>query len=375
MNKKLLTVLVGATLAGATGAAHAIEAKVSGQVARALMFVDDGKTEEVHHVDAADKTRFRFTGTGEVMPGLTGGLAFEAEFLSNPSSNVTNFQKSVGSGTSYGGTSANNSVTLDERHMHVWLGGAFGRVSLGQSDGAANGASEVDLSGTGLFASMTITDWGGSLPFCTATDTAATACTGPTVRQSLNNQDFESRYDRIRYDTPALGPVKVSVSSGVKGARNDAHEVGVWFASDLGAVGKLEAALGYSKLDVNGGNDNEVVGGSVSWLSPMGLNVTLGYTEKDIGQNATTLVDVDGEWVYAKVGYKTGKHAVSVEYSKGEDQGNIQGREAELVGLAYVYKPVAWAELFAGYRQYSLDQPGNTYSDIDLVAAGVYFKF
>jgi len=369
MNKKLLTVLVGTTLASATGVAHAIEAKVSGQVARAVMFVDDGKTEEVHHVDAADKTRFRFTGTGEIMPGLTGGLAFEAEFISNPSSNVTNFQKSTGNGNN--GTN----VSLDERHMHVWLGGAFGRVSLGQSDGAANGASEVDLSGTGVFASMTITDWGGSLPFCTAADTAAAACSGPTVRQSLNNQDFESRYDRIRYDTPALGPVKISVSSGVKGARNDAHEAAVWYAGDLGAAGKLEAALGYSKLDVNGGNDNEVVGGSVSWLLPMGLNFTLGYTEKDIGQNATTLVDVDGEWTYAKVGFKTGKHAVAVEFSKGEDQGNIQGREAELVGLAYVYKPVAWAELFAGYRQYSLDQPGNTYEDIDLVAAGVYFKF
>jgi hypothetical protein len=362
MNKKLLTVLVGATLAGATGAAHAIEAKVSGQVARALMFVDDGKTEEVHHVDAADKTRFRFTGTGEIMPGLTGGLAFEAEFVSNGSSAVTNFAKSV-------------APSLAERHMHVWLGGAFGRVSLGQSDGAANGASEVDLSGTGVFASMTISDWGGALPFCSATDTAAAACSGPTVGSSLSNQDFESRYDRIRYDTPALGPVKISVSSGVKGARNDAHEAAVWYAGDLGAAGKLEAALGYSKLDVNGGNDTETVGGSVSWLLPMGLNFTLGYTEKDIGQNATTLVDIDGEWTYAKVGFKTGKHAVAVEFSKGEDQGNIQGREAELVGLAYVYKPVAWAELFAGYRQYSLDQPGNTYEDIDLVAAGVYFKF
>lgn len=364
MNKKLLTVLVGATLAGATGAAHAIEAKVSGQVARALMFVDDGKTEEVHHVDAADKTRFRFTGTGEIMPGLTGGLAFEAEFVSNGSSAVTNFAKSV-------------APSLAERHMHVWLGGAFGRVSLGQSDGAANGASEVDLSGTGIFASMTISDWGGALPFCSATDTAAAACSGPTVSSSLNNQDFESRYDRVRYDSPAFGPVKLSVSSGVKGSE-DTHEAAVWFASDLGAMGKLEAALGYSVADRIGTStvpapNRKTVGGSASWLLPMGLNFTLGYTEKDLDAAE------DPTWAYAKVGFKTGKHAVSAEFSRGEDQGGTNAisvdREADMFGLAYVYKPVAWAELFAGYRHYELDQPSATFEDIDLVAGGVYFKF
>jgi hypothetical protein len=296
------------------------------------------------------------------MPGLKGGVAFEAEFLSNPSSGVTQFVKSI-------------SPTLDERHMHVYLDGGFGRVSLGQSDGAANGASEVDLSGTGVFASMTITDWGGSLLFCNTTDVASAACTGASVKNSIANQDFESRYDRVRYDTPALGPVKISVSSGVK-SNEDTHEAAVWFASDLGTAGKLEAALGYSIVDRIAGNANrKTVGGSASWLLPMGLNFTVGYTEKDIDQAE------DPNWLYAKVGYKTGKHAASVEWSQGNDQNGATAttvsvdREATMVGLAYVYKPVAWAELFAGYRHYELDQPGATLEDIDLIAGGVYFKF
>jgi hypothetical protein len=363
MNKKYLVAAVGAALAVAGVSAHAIEAKLSGQVARGIMFADDGKNSEMHHVDAADKTRFRFTGSADLMEGVKGGIIFETEFVSNGSSAVSNARAADLP------TGKSTTPALSERIMAVYIDGSFGRVTSGQHAGAADGNTETDLSGTGIFASMTIADWGGSMRFCDSNDVATVTCTGPTVSQVINNRDFESRYDLLRYDTPALGPVKLAVSTGTKN-NLDSNEVGARFGTDMGGGGKLEGAVGYSVVDKAGtaGADRKTTGGSVAWLAPFGLNVAVGVSKVKDGSTS------EDEWTYLKVGYKTGMHAVSVELSQGNDQAT-NGDEAQMMGLAYVYKPKSWAELFAGYRLYSLDRANVTFEDLSLLAAGVYLKF
>lgn len=382
MNKKLLVTMIGVALTVGAGAANAIESKLSGQVGRAVMRADDGVSSELHHVDAADKTRFRFTGTGELIPGVKAGVNFEAEFVSNGSSSVTNYQKSQPRDTTNPAATANApaSPDLDERHLAVYLDGGFGRVTLGQTAGAADGATETDLSGTGIFASMTIADWGGAMNFCTAADaTTATAvgtgtnCSGPSVSGVINNLDLEGRYDVLRYDSPALGPVKLSLSTGNTRAGNGATEFALRFSSDLGGIGKIEGALGKSteKLADTSGpgtKDDETTGASVAWLHGSGLNLALAISERDVDTNRKR------KFNYLKAGYKMGQHAVSLEMGKGKDQAALND-EAEVMGLAYVYSPVKWAELFAGWRVYSLDRPGTTFSDIDVLAVGAYFKF
>jgi hypothetical protein len=216
---------------------------------------------------------------------------------------------------------------------------------------------------------MTISDWGGGLAFCNATDSAAVSCTGPTVTSVVNNRDFESRYDLLRYDTPALGPVKIAISTGTK-SNLDSNEIGARFGQDMGGAGKLEAALGYSVVDKAGaaGADRKTTGGSVAWLAPFGLNVQVAVSKIKDGSTA------EDEYAYVKLGYKVGQHAASVEVAQGNDQA-VNNDEAQMIGVAYVYKPKAWAELYAGYRVYSLDRPGANFEDLSLLAAGAYFKF
>src|SRR5262245_9829 len=67
MNKKLLTVAVGAALYAVGPSAFALETTLSGQVNRALMWADNGTRSETHHVDnAISSTRFRFNGTDDL---------------------------------------------------------------------------------------------------------------------------------------------------------------------------------------------------------------------------------------------------------------------------------------------------------------------
>ena len=116
-------------LAAGTAAAQGIELKLSGQIDRALMHVDDGADSEWFNVDNGNSsTRFRFNAEGPVQPGWKAGILFEVEYRSNPSSAVTFAGRSV-------------SPTLDERHMDVFVNGPYGTLRLGQGDGAANGAS------------------------------------------------------------------------------------------------------------------------------------------------------------------------------------------------------------------------------------------
>ncbi len=345
-----LTAAAAMLLAAATGA-HAFEAKISGQVNRLMTQVDDGTDSKLFHADNVNsQTRFRFTGEQEVQPGLKAGINWEVGYTSNPSSGISFTTRSV-------------DATFNERHADLYLTGNWGKVSLGQGDGAANGGMEVDLSGTTVIHYSGITDIGGNFAF------RENGAFGPTIASTIGNLDFESRYDRIRYDSPNLGPVKLSGSFGTKG-NNEVYELAAWGASAF-AGGKVAGALGWSRERKGGLAGNEdALGASVSWLAPYGLNLTLaGGTSEDDNPAVSKK-----KFAYAKVGYIVGKHAVSVDYGRGDDFA-VAGDQADTFGLGYVYTPQKWLELYAGVKQHQLDRPGSSFDNVSFVTVGSRLKF
>ncbi|MBI3898673.1 MAG: porin [Gammaproteobacteria bacterium] len=352
MNKKMLTATIGAALYAVGPTASALEAKVSGQVNRAIMWADDGVTPKTHHVDnAMSGTRFRFTGSDDLSTDLKAGVTLEFEYLSNSSSSVTQSSKTTDSG-------------LKERVLEAYFSGGFGRIGLGQGAGAADGGTEVDLSGTNVVQSAAVADIGGSITFMTSTGT-----TGPKITDAINQQDFESRYDRLRYDSPAFGLLKFAVSTGTK--TDTINEAAITFNSNLGGSGTLAAAIGYSKEDTNvAGTPETTKGGSLSWLASFGLNVTLAVSNV---QNDATPTAKDADFRYLKIGYKSGDHAVALDYGKGEDF--TAGDTSEMVGVGYVYTAAKFAELYAGAKVHRLDRPGTEFEDITIVTAGTRLKF
>lgn len=330
------------------------------------MAVDDGVKSETFFVDNDNSsTRVRFVGTADARPGLKAGILFEVEYQGNDSNLVNMPDTPGGPGKS---SPATGSPTFGERHTALFFEGGWGRFTLGQTDGAANGAVEVDLSGTSVAHYAGNTDIAGGFRFRDSAGTLGTlAAPNPSIAQSSNQQDFESRYDLVRYDTPLFGPVKLAASFGTKG-NDDVKEVALWYSGKHGALGQLAGALGYSRKEVGGGGDR-IVGGSVSWLHGSGFNATLGRTDRD-----DAVAGRDKAFGYAKLGYKTGRHAVSLDFGRGEDQA-AAGDEADFFGVGYVYTPVSWADIYTLAKQHRLDRSGASFDNINVVMIGSRLKF
>lgn len=341
--------------------------QVYGQISRALLFADDGTQSKWFHVDnEASGTRFGLTGTAPVNAGLRAGFRIELDLQSNesqlvnfgPANPVSNFP-----GTASG-------VGFNERHMDAWLEGAWGRVNMGQGDGAANGASESDLSGTGLANGIGVADLGGGFTY----RDGAGALAGPTVGQSINQQDFESRYDRLMYVTPNFGGFRGQLSWGQSG-NADVKEIGVFYGAKMGGLGELAASLGWSEQGATapGATKDETMGGSISWLHGSGLNLTYSYTTRDQPAAAGATVR-DSTFNYFKVGFKRGMHAIGVDYAMGDDFAAV-GDEAKMYGIGYVFSPIRWVELTASYKVHQLDRTAGSLEDVKIATVGTRVRF
>ncbi|NIM28278.1 MAG: porin, partial [Gammaproteobacteria bacterium] len=135
MNKKVLAVAVSSALA-APMAAQAVKYKLSGQVNRAAVYQDDGQGTDVQFIDnTSSGTRWRLTGSEDIGSGMKVGFNFE-------------WQASSNSGHRSIKTADQSPESQSIRRAEVWFSGNWGKLSLGQGDGAGNGTTEVDLTST-----------------------------------------------------------------------------------------------------------------------------------------------------------------------------------------------------------------------------------
>jgi predicted porin len=133
-----------------------VRGEISGQINRAVLWADNGTDSDVGHVDNSNSgTRFRITGSADVTENTQAGVAWETQFESNASAAFDIDQNNDGS------------ADFKERKLEAWYRGAWGKLSIGQGDGAANGTSEMDLSGTTVVAYSGIADMAGGITFKT----------------------------------------------------------------------------------------------------------------------------------------------------------------------------------------------------------------
>lgn len=369
--KKLALYIALAGMASAPVAAQEVEApdldlRVYGHINMAVMNADTGNGSEQYIVD----NDYASSRVGAVIStnleeiDLEVGAHIEFEYQHNPSNLVTPENRTI-------------KGSFDERHLNLFAKGGFGRVSVGQGHGAADNSTEMDLSGTKVASFPDLALVGGALPFV---DKSGDATTGPTLFQSIRNQDFDARYDRFRYDSPDLGPVSLAVSQGYKNDI-DITEVSAAYSAAIDGLGRLAAAIGYSTKDVGGpAGDAENLGGSVSWLHDTGINMTAVYSniENDAGR--------DSDFTMFKVGYKTGKHSYTLHRAEGKDFNptyvdsadadvKVTGSDVEVYGLAYVYKPIKRLDVFAAFNNFSLESDVGSYDDVNIAMVGSRFRF
>ena len=332
-------------------AVHALEVKLSGQVNRAMMWADNGNDSELFHVDNDNSsTRFRLTGSEQVNDMVKIGVNWENEFESNSSSKVEIGQNGDG-----------DAPVLKERKMEAYFDTPYGKVSIGQGDGAANGTSEMDLSGTSVVMYAGVNDTAGSISFRDGDDNVIAE-----IGDTRSNFDGLSRNDRLRYDSPKFFGFTASASA----TNGDAYEFALRYAADYGDPGKVAFAVGYVDTQDRTDPTYSQVGGSISYLHKIGINATLSAGTRDID-------DADNEPVnyYGKLGYKKGIHAVAVEYGMTQDLAQ-EDDESSNYGRAYVIKPWKGTEFYGTFRSYQFDRDGvDDIEDINVVMIGTRLKF
>jgi len=370
MNKKVLAVAVSSALA-APMAAHAVKYKLSGQINRAAVYQDDGANSDIQFVDnISSGTRWRLTGSEDIGNGMKVGFNWEWQNSQNPSNGGAPIK------------SADFAESETMRKAEVWFSGGWGKVSLGQGDGAGNGTTEVDLSDTWNVAYVGRSSFGAAVQWRTSggagitsggSTTGNLAAAALTHGSTFSHYDAFSRYDRIRYDSPALGPVTLAVSAG----QADRYEGAARWSQGLGG-GQISAGLFYGSYNQNASNQPGVknrYGGSVSYLFSFGTNLTASYAENEPDAPSGTSSTKGKNW-YVKVGHKWGNNAVSVSY--GESKDVVAGFKDKGFQIGFNHNiPKAKVDLYAGVQGNTLDTPGGTpgVDDIYTVTVGTKLKF
>jgi len=323
------------------GIAGAVEFSISGQVNRLIMDVDNGEESGLVHADnSVSGTRWRIEGQGQLNNGMTAGLLYENQLQSNPSDAVS--EASLDSDGAGGDVGDGDHFSL--RYATVWLRGDFGKITLGQGSGAADGSAEVDQSGTTVIQYVgASTDLLGAMEYGTS---------GVTVGDARSSFDGLGRNDNIRYDA-ALGDLSFAGSFGngdkvefsvSYGKDNLQLQVGVWDANDSGNEASGEAI-------------------SVSWLGDDGLSLTGAFSGDDSGDDPTN--------IYFKIGYRSGDSALGFDWSETRDG---PAGDASSYSLAWVLDVMQGIQTYASYRVDELDDvPGE--ENISALVGGARIKF
>jgi predicted porin len=333
-------------------AAHAVKYKLSGQINRAITFSDDGATSSVQFVDnISSGTRWRMTGSEDIGNGMKVGFNWEWQNSSNPSSAAT-----------IKGPAGGDSQSM--RKAEVWFSGRWGKLSVGQGDGAGNGTTEMDLSGTTNVNYYSRQSFGGG--FAWRTSSGGTLPGGLTHGETFDEFDAFSRYDRVRYDTPALGPATVSGSVG----DDNKWEVAARAGSGIGG-GQLSAGVFYGSSTAS----KNRWGGSASYLFSQGTNITIAgaMNEPDVAPGTPT---EDATSWYVKLGHTWGNNAASVGYGEAEDV--VLGFKDKGWNIGFNHNiPKAKVDLYAGFHSNSLDTPAAVASvdDINIFVLGTKLRF
>ena len=254
MQKTTLTAAIAAALA-VPMAAHAVDVTLSGHVNRALFITDSdsaSSTSGKFRDNASSGTRIRVTGTGEMMEGQSAGVLLE-----------------------YGAGSA-----LSLRYADVWFGGGFGKVSIGQGDQGGEGSvykGGASVLGTGHgqdTADVTVRP-----------DPVATAAKGEAVTRNYYTSldGGGGRNERLRYDTPAVGPFSAAVSVG----NGDQVSAGVSLSQEFGGS-TFSAGVGTIQ---HGGSNKSAISASAGIALVSGLKVSGAWgTGKDFDAMMTPAI-------------------------------------------------------------------------------------
>jgi hypothetical protein len=227
--------------------ADKIRVSLSGQVDRAILYGNDGKSSNFRNVDNINSsTRFRILGEGRVAPDTTLGTNLEMELRQNPSSTTTLVQNQP---------QAAGAVSPTIRQADVFVAKQdWGGFRLGFGSTASYLTNENDLSGTFIAHYVGAAEMDGGFAFRQRGTmlvpggvggklvVSPDGAFGPAVGSVFNNFGGLGRDARIRYDTPVWEGLQFSTSYVDGGSYDAALRLGRSFEGGFRVIAAVAGA-------------------------------------------------------------------------------------------------------------------------------------
>jgi hypothetical protein len=355
-------------------------------------------------------TRFGFAGKATINPEWSAGFSILVDLATGARSNLISRVDEDGGANDHG---------LRMRDANWWIeSNRIGRLTMGRLTGSGP-VGIIDLGGIGVVAGDG--NVGSGLTFANGSTLASVY---------TNDGDYDERKDGLKWTSPTLAGFVVSASYGETNRRADFGNAAgpgifqpdgaIWgidlrYAGEFNGV-RLAAGIGYEA-----GGDDAVApgnvkfnqwGGGISLLHvATGLFVQTRYLRMERGNAAanfpgpgvTTSDSGTDWWIQAGISrnfFGIGNTNLYGEYGRSNDMisvfsatTNAQDSKLNYWGLGVVQNIDAAAmELYAGFRQYSLDAPAGagtvgiagqpvfagpvlSQGDINIFLAGARIKF
>ena len=348
-----------------------VSLKVTGQFSTEMHMVDDGFSTRVRHQDANySSSRFRFLADSKVNANLK--VRGVAEIAMNDARNApSNARATFNSGRS------GNDLQTRKTEL-IFTHNQMGRVYIGAGSAGADGVMNINTHGVysslpgfmGLIAS--------SHQFKEDKDTLS----GASLGGQFADLDFNSRQQRVRYDTPAVGGFMLTMSH----SDRQTVEAALRFSGKM-FDSKVKAGIGTAQMSGEGEAFDEMYGAQVSMAHKSGLGFTMGCGFQKRAAKVTSSAgiqetDNDRSGCHTQGHLKRkfnslGASTIVVEYDR---KANMQshGDVATGVGVNFHQKIDAAAlEVWVKYSNYDLEREVGSASveDIDIISLGTRMKF
>lgn len=332
-----------------------VSLSITGFVARELYIWDDGDLSDAYIVDTSTTlgTHFKFSGKGQIKPGLEAGFAAHIEVL-GPESIFVDQTTDEGLGSRLNTLEAYWFINSDR----------FGRLAVGQQSQASDNAAILpDFSGSLVQSNWVLFDGAsfflrpeggpkgtaglernsdgtgnriGSLGFCNQIGAGIGAdCNGLTT-------------DSVRYDTPAFGGFIFSTSWG----ENDFFDAAVRYSGEWNSI-KFKAAAAYSwggdrgSVSVRSGDDKDPT------TADVGTTNTSNPDSEYFQIGAMAMHTPTGLFLYGAYGQETVEDAF---IGTGDDTFQAVDDNDHYfvkVGLRKQWSPLGHTVLYGEYAQYN----------------------
>jgi len=356
---------------------------ISGRVAAAIWFADDGSSEDMFISDGAiNASRIRWVAKGTLNPNTTAGMTIEMDIP------IANEPTADTLGTDANdGTENSQTAAWGQRHHYVWVSNKkFGKISLGRTSTASDGTGESNLTGGGFGGANMLGAYGSGIGF-NVTTTGVPVASTQTIATSFSGYDASSRETVLRYDTPSMMGLVAKVGMSGDGET----DVGLFYGGKFGGL-QVKAAAGFKDMSSSSASTGYNASASLAVLHDSGLNaaVNLGKTNFKSGTQAGTLQASieDPHNVYWTLGYKakifgTGGTNFEFSYSKTEDKLRSVGfddSEGTMWGISAKQSfDAIGASVAIQYQNFDLEYNNGgtavTLDDIDLFIMETIFNF